>query len=244
MATYVCSDLHGSFDLLMCILKKVNFTKFDTLCIIGDVIDKGLYPIELLKFCYEKPNVTLLMGNHELMMYRAYTIPGEGDLWFYNGGLYTCKQYERLPMSEQNMLFDYISNLPIIVKDVKVHDKTYYLSHATFYNGNLPNEKTVFTLSDFSMEEVQNLLWKRMYPFPKSNFPGTDKNKILIAGHTIGCKLQNNNYNGKAFIYKKNGHYINVDCGLACRHSLHNAGFKPRIGMLRLEDMKEFYIEA
>ncbi len=249
MAIYVCSDIHGSYDLLQTMLKKIQFSKTDKLYIIGDIIDKGLQPMEILEFCMENDNVTLLMGNHELMMYKAYTIDNESDLWFLNGGLYTCRQFESLSMQKQDAIFDYIENLPVIIKDVEVNGKTFYLSHATYFPYNLQDNKKEFTISDIGLQKADNLLWQRNYPFENitnSCAYREHKKSILISGHTVGIKLYEKDlklqYAGKAFIYRHNGHYINLDCGLAYRHALFKS-FIPRLGVLRLDDMKEFYVE-
>jgi serine/threonine protein phosphatase 1 len=63
--TYCCSDLHGCFDEFKKLLKKINFTNDDTMYVLGDTIDRGPKPVELLKYIYEHDNIISLMGNHE-----------------------------------------------------------------------------------------------------------------------------------------------------------------------------------
>ena len=41
MATYVMSDLHGSYDGYISILEQINFSNEDILYVDGDVIDRG-----------------------------------------------------------------------------------------------------------------------------------------------------------------------------------------------------------
>ena len=36
---YVVSDIHGNYELLVKLLKKINFSEDDTLFVLGDVID-------------------------------------------------------------------------------------------------------------------------------------------------------------------------------------------------------------
>ena len=38
---YVVSDIHGNYELFVKLLKKINFSKRDTMFVLGDVIDKG-----------------------------------------------------------------------------------------------------------------------------------------------------------------------------------------------------------
>ena len=37
---YVVSDIHGNYDLFVKLLRKINFSKSDTMFVCGDVIDK------------------------------------------------------------------------------------------------------------------------------------------------------------------------------------------------------------
>ena len=67
MATYVMSDLHGEYDLYRQMLKKIRFSDRDTLNVIGDVVDRGEKPIEILQDMMMRPNVFPLIGNHEVM---------------------------------------------------------------------------------------------------------------------------------------------------------------------------------
>lgn len=248
MSTYVCSDVHGSYDLFKRMLKIISFSRSDIMYILGDVIDKGPEPMKMIDYCMNNSNIILLMGNHELMMYRAYTKVGMEHLWFNNGGLYTGKQYEALPDKQQDDIFMYIKSLPLIIRNVSVNNRTFYLSHATYYPYTLPCNKDIFTLQDIG-KYVEPLVWERNYPFYNLKFSDAfldNKNSILIAGHTAGIKLYQQKtgtkYQGKTFIFHDmKGHYINVDCGLAYRYSMRTYNFTPRLGCLRLDDMKEFY---
>lgn len=67
MATYVISDIHGEYDMLMDLLEKISLQDSDTLYVIGDVLDRGPHPIKTLRKLMVMPNVICLVGNHELM---------------------------------------------------------------------------------------------------------------------------------------------------------------------------------
>ena len=68
---YACSDIHGQYDTFLRMLQLIEFTEEDEMYILGDVIDRGPKPIELLLYICEHQNIKLLMGNHEYMMIRA-----------------------------------------------------------------------------------------------------------------------------------------------------------------------------
>ena len=62
---YCCSDLHGCFDEFSELLKLINFSSNDTMYILGDIIDRGPKPVQLLTHIFEHDNIIPLMGNHE-----------------------------------------------------------------------------------------------------------------------------------------------------------------------------------
>lgn len=68
MAHYVMSDMHGEANRFHAMLEKNRFSAGDTLYILGDVIDRGADGINLLLEIMQKPNVVMLLGNHEYMM--------------------------------------------------------------------------------------------------------------------------------------------------------------------------------
>lgn len=67
IATYVISDIHGEYEMFMELLEKIGLEEWDTLYILGDILDRGPHPIKVLLKLMEMPNVCCLVGNHELM---------------------------------------------------------------------------------------------------------------------------------------------------------------------------------
>jgi serine/threonine protein phosphatase 1 len=67
--TYVISDIHGCYDKYMRMLEKIGFTNNDFLYVLGDVIDRGLQPIEVLQDMSRRTNILPIMGNHEYLAY-------------------------------------------------------------------------------------------------------------------------------------------------------------------------------
>lgn len=66
---YVSSDWHGTlFDKIKALLDKAKFCYDDYLFVLGDVIDRGEYGIELIKNIMYEPNIKLIRGNHEQML--------------------------------------------------------------------------------------------------------------------------------------------------------------------------------
>ena len=76
---YAISDVHGMYEPYMEVIKKLG--KDDTLFILGDAIDRGEDGIKIILDIIEKyknqdngPNITLLLGNHEVMFLQTINI--------------------------------------------------------------------------------------------------------------------------------------------------------------------------
>ena len=61
------TDIHGEYDKFKEVLKQINLQKEDLLYVLGDVVDRGPHPMEILLKMMEMPNVIPIAGNHELM---------------------------------------------------------------------------------------------------------------------------------------------------------------------------------
>ena len=72
MSTYVCSDIHGNYDLFMKALEKIQFNNNDELYILGDMIDKGNQVIKLLEYIVHHNNIHCIIGNHEQFFLNYY----------------------------------------------------------------------------------------------------------------------------------------------------------------------------
>ncbi|WP_343190395.1 symmetrical bis(5'-nucleosyl)-tetraphosphatase [Buchnera aphidicola (Mollitrichosiphum nigrofasciatum)] len=68
MATYIIGDIHGCYDQLRAILKKIHFDKKkDFLLVTGDLVSKGLYSLSVLRYLKSLGNkVKIVLGNHDL----------------------------------------------------------------------------------------------------------------------------------------------------------------------------------
>ena len=62
---YAMSDIHGCYDEFIAMLNKINFSKEDELYILGDILDRGNKPIDILDYVIAHKNIYLIKGNHE-----------------------------------------------------------------------------------------------------------------------------------------------------------------------------------
>ncbi|MGB0929378.1 MAG: metallophosphoesterase [Chitinophagales bacterium] len=69
-------DIHGCVNTLQALIEKINLKKEDTLFLLGDLIDKGLYSKQVVNFVLqlkkENFNVLVVKGNHEESFLTAY----------------------------------------------------------------------------------------------------------------------------------------------------------------------------
>jgi len=118
--TFVIGDVHGCLDELDRLLDGIEPGPADTVCLLGDYIDRGPTPRgvidRLIRLSGEGPCCVFLKGNHEDMFLAFLGEPGRhGDAFLWNGGDATLASYglsghtgaevaARLPTAHQEFL--------------------------------------------------------------------------------------------------------------------------------------------
>ena len=230
---YVTSDLHGySLQKFKSLLYLAGFCDDDFLYVLGDVIDRGEHSVEILTWLMNTPNAQLILGNHEKMLldcaflFEEVTSSSLDDLsmdkllnyqrWLSNGAKPTLDALKKLYRITLRDILDFISDSPLY-DCVSVNGKNFLLVHSGL--GEFVPNKPISRYTE------HDLLWTR----PNLDTTYSDK-FITVFGHTPTCFF-GQQYKGKML---KTPTWINVDTGAAC-------GFAPML--LRLDDMKEFYID-
>lgn len=232
---YVMSDLHGCYEKYKEMLNKIHFADSDKLYIIGDVVDRGERPIDILLDMMERPNVFPIMGNHELMALDILkTLSVEiteenfnthidealmNNLLDYqlNGGESTIRQFQEKSIEERQAILDYIEDEFVAYEIVKLNGNKFLLVHSGL--GNFANNKA---LDAYSLEELTYI----RLDYSKRYFNAD--NIFIVGGHTPTLEIT-----GEAKIYKANNN-ICIDCG---------AAFGGKLACLCLDTMEEFYVE-
>ena len=228
--TYAISDLHGRVDLYREILEKISFYAEDTLYILGDVGDRNEGGIQIFKQVMDRPNIHMLMGNHEQMMLDAILHPNgislNGDetneqLWFRNGGSITKKEYLAEPEGLQYEILQYIESLPLNI-ELNVNGTEYLLVHG------MPT--CMFEKYGREYENVAEFaVWERIEGWMKVEFPAD----VMICGHTPTWYYRDENPMRICSV-RKNVYDIDCECSTG-------EEFGGRLACLRLDDMKAFY---
>lgn len=230
--TYVMSDLHGAFNRYITMLEKIDFGAEDELYVIGDVVDRGEQPMEILFDMMNRANVYPLMGNHDLIALNLLpkvnkTLIENGGMlddnlsqllqvWISDGGQTTISGFRKLEEKQRRDVIDYLNEFNLL-ETVDVGDKSFVLVHAGLGNYR-PGKK-------FSEYTDDDLLSCR--PDPSEQY--FDSESIFtVMGHTPTPY-----FSGKPEIYK-NGRNIFIDCG-ACNP-------EGRLACLCLETLEEFYV--
>ena len=235
---YVCSDIHGRYDRFTKALKHLKSN--DKLYILGDVIDRHPDGIKILLEVISNPNIELLMGNHEYMMYRGYFQRDVRwlDIWCYpnNGGDITLNTLSSLPDTTKLQIQAYLQQAKIFQKIV-VANKTYMLSHASIVPEFVYTDKSYLRYCDFPDFTTNKAVWGSPFEYGKlyTPLPTLPSNTIVIVGHKYVQHFQDS-YK----VYKAEPPIIDIDGG-CCYPKDYDS--KTRLILYRLEDNKEIYIE-
>lgn len=229
---YVSSDWHGcSLETIKALLKKASFGDSDYLIVLGDVIDRGEHSVELLKYLMDASNMQLILGNHEAFLLANDWVFEEitdksidnvnprrlslYDMWMFNGGELTLEAMGREDPETRADIIEFLRECPLY-DGVSAGGKDFLLVH-----GGLGNYRV-----DKKMEEY--LPYELLEERPSLCTRYSDKFKTIL-GHTP------THYFGKEHKNKilKTSTWIDIDTGAA-------SGLNPCL--LRLDDMKEFYL--
>lgn len=251
---YVLSDIHGNLDAWRSINAQICLKPDDSLYVLGDVIDRGAYGIDILKEIIRTPNMHMLLGNHEYMMMNALGFPYAPNdlentetyedekfrLWEHNGGKSTLSCYNRLPETEKKEIRDYLKALPLNLYTT-VNGTRYVLTHASWEKLydllalGRPEDRAYFCVWD--RDEIGKLI-NYVDGINESGKPTE-----IIIGHTPTSnfveelnELENDGHYMSVFKYH---HLMAIDCGAGWTDKKLVKG--GRLACLRLDDGKILY---
>lgn len=223
------SDVHGCVTYLEGLLRKIDFTKEDTLIIVGDMIEKGTESLKtvryVLKLIEEKYNVYATMGNVDGDRIGKFFVDGrKGDMDFLNGLRWTKDVWERgifLDMlDEQGIKLEDVNEENI--SDVKKLIREKYQKELEYLRG-LP---TILTAGDYifvhagiptdALDELENteaFTYLKRDAFLKEDVRFT---KNVVVGHWPVC-LYREDVDSMNPIFDYEKHIIAIDGGCALK---------------------------
>lgn len=234
--TYVVSDIHGDYDKYRQIFKTIDFKDDDILYMLGDIVDRGNGSCKIILDAMYRTNVYLIMGNHEFIARAclkdltkeiteetiAEVLPFDNYYqiveWLAQGGSSTVSEFRKLSRQDREAVLDYLNDDWEYYKELHINGRDYLLVHASL--NHFEPSKPIYEYS------CEDLLFNRM-DYSRVYF----KDKFIVSGHTPTNEITENPNSYK--IYTQNNH-IAIDCG---------SGYGHNLGIIRLDDLKEFYIE-
>ncbi len=163
--TYVIGDIHGMFDPLVELLRRLPLEEGDELVFLGDYIDRGPSSKEVVDFVAnlkERGKAVPIKGNHEDMMLRCVEM-GDCLTWEFNGAGATLRSFGS--MGEIRKRLSFFKSLPIY------HEKGKFLM---VHGGVKPGVS-------LDEQEEFDMLWIRdEFIYSVNPIPG----RIVVFGHT------------------------------------------------------------
>ncbi len=231
---YATSDIHGNLDRLKRLIKEIELSKEDVLYIIGDLVDRGEEPIEVIEYIMDKPNIEVIMGNHDEMMLYSLKYKDEVQIerWSRNGCIPTEVGFQKRSIEAQEKILNYIENLPYY----KLIDNKYLLVHAGFEPQRLFENMKNKSLEEALIEQKDRLVWVRQDFYMNKALEGI----ITIFGHSPTPSIN------KAFgneIVKPNEIWFDKIYNDKIGIDVGNCQEGGRLAALRLDDFKTYYVE-
>lgn len=215
---YVVSDIHNDVKGFKELLIRIQFTSNDILIIDGDIFDYGNNPIELYQEILKYKNIYVIQGNHDIWVQREimekYAGQQVGEYLSYNTVSLLAKRLKPVEMID---LANWVKQQPYYIK-LNLNGKLYQISHAqTYPTPERLLDKSKLYLGDGHYDDFIN---------GKEEI----KNVISVVGHT--------STDNRKIWTSESGRIIRIDCGngFKCYNS------QGRLGVIRLNDMKEYYI--
>lgn len=226
---YVISDLHGCFDKYVEMIKKIKLKDSDSLFILGDIVDYGPEPFEIIKDAIMRCNVFPIIGDHDYtalrMLSRLEDESAKDDAsyrrnfgdWVKNkGGFTTVQAFRALSDEEKEDYLSYLGDESVLYDEISIDGMDFVLAHA-----GLANFSEDRPLEDYSVKEM---IFEAA-DYEKKYF----KNKILVTGHTPTFEIDED---CRGLIYRGKG-ILGLDCG---------AVEGEHLGCICLDTDEEFYV--
>lgn len=182
----VTSDIHGNLPFFKGLLEKVKFTTDDILILLGDILEKGTYNLELLRYIMELEKthqIHSICGNCDGLVAQFFQEDRLDDIFFRNflnypknknsiilqmGRESGVKDLKNLPLLRETIrkthrdIWDWVDNLPTIIDT-----ENYFFVH-----GGVPNMEEALHLNAWDCMK-NDYFYDKNYSF----------SKYMVVGH-------------------------------------------------------------
>lgn len=227
--TYAVANLHGCFSKFKKLLKQINFNDNDVMYVLGDIVDYGEEPIELLCDLSMRYNVIPILGECDFRAFEMLTeldkmlggaspdpeVIGKMTEWIQEGGAKTMEGFKALDEDMKEGVLEYLEDMSLY-EEVEVRGKKYLLVHAGIADYSAESDLDDYMPEDFIYESVD------------PDYQLID-GVTLVVGHKPTYEIEGAErgkiYHGEGSIF--------LDCG---------AAYDEPLGCICLETGKEYYI--
>ena len=216
--TYVISDINGNYQKFKELMDNVLINDSDTLYILGDTVDFGDEPMELIEDISMRSNVYAVAGARDYLAARMLygfdkMLKGGGTpdasyisemtAWVANGGQTTLDGFRALDADAREGVLDYLTEMTLYEETV-IKGKTYILMSRGIANYDADTDLEDYEPEDFFADDAKA--------------PEIEDAIVVVGGEVT-----------KSGKIERDGNVIRINCGakLAC---------------LCLENGKEFYV--
>lgn len=227
--TYAVANLHGCFNKFKKLLRQINFNDNDVMYVIGDIVDYGEEPIELLCDLSMRYNVIPILGECDFRAFEMLTeldkmlggaspnpeVIGKMTEWIQEGGAKTMEGFKALDDDMKEGVLEYLEDMSLY-EELEVRGKKYLLVHAGIADYSAESDLDDYMPEDFIYESVD------------PDYQLID-GVTLVVGHKPTYEIEGAErgkiYHGEGSIF--------LDCG---------AAYDEPLGCICLETGKEYYI--
>jgi len=174
MRNLIVGDIHGCYDELCDVLKQCNYDKKnDNLYFTGDMSDRGLDNVKVIRYLMKLKNYYPVFGNHDVWLQNFLLSSDNPTVWrVYNGGIKTLLDFAKkeVPKEEKQQMGEWVREIPL----VRITDN-YVVLHGGIPKGmtmeflteasklkRQPNETLKYE-SDGKVVDYGDFVWNRGY---------------------------------------------------------------------------------
>ena len=218
----IVGDVHGDLERLFTALKPYPAAQWHTV-FLGDLVDYGFFGVGALRYARDRPNTTVILGNHEVAMLWALRDPSRAGWWMSIGG----QQHDLEELRRDQALQAWMLDRPALVR---LPDRTLaqHCGHDGYsrwldrnHSDSDPvaaiNERVGALLKGHGEAELWDVLSATnsfdQYPLRLQQWLQATDCRRTVFGHTP-------HRNNKPEVYHE-GRAINFDGGFSRRHKKH-----------------------